>query len=201
MEILIYISLGALAALIGMILYTDDFKPPVRPATSFNNNPEKRTEELIGHDAYVKMIERVDKLIADHKEDGCTIINITSGSNDRDAMHELHHLLPGEPLEMSKYLEDGMECIGVYSRGMRVGSLMLKDAADYLETARNHDVTGIYVARQDCYEDYSHLDLGIIVYFRTVPTSGCKMIFSDLKAHMTGLHHSQDSPGINFFQN
>lgn len=155
--------------LLALLLGIDDIqiKKPVK-VTDYKDVLDRHTEQLIGHDAYVAMIDRVDRVLARHRNDGCLCLSLTSTATDDDAVDELHHVLPGEPLELSRYIDNGMECIGVYSRGMMIGSLMLEDADLFLRTTLSRTITGIYVARQDCYEDYSRLDLGIVVYYKAV---------------------------------
>lgn len=169
MDALIYIGIGASVILLALLLGIDDIqiKKPVK-VTDYKDVLDRHTEQLIGHDAYVAMIDRVDRVLARHRDDGCLCLSLTSTVSDDDAVNELHHVLPGEPLELSRYIDNGMECIGVYSRGMMIGSLMLEDADLFLRTTHSRTITGIYVARQDCYEDYSRLDLGIVVYYKAV---------------------------------
>ncbi len=169
MDALIYIGIGASVILLALLLGIDDIqiKKPVK-VTDYKDVLDRHTEQLIGHDAYVAMIDRVDRVLARHRNDGCLCLSLTSTVTDDDAVDELHHVLPGEPLELSRYIDNGMECIGVYSRGMMIGSLMLEDADLFLRTTLSRTITGIYVARQDCYEDYSRLDLGIVVYYKAV---------------------------------
>lgn len=169
MDALIYIGIGASVILLALLLGIDDIqiKKPVK-VTDYKDVLDRHTEQLIGHDAYVAMIDRVDRVLARHRDDGCLCLSLTSTVSDDDAVDELHHVLPGEPLELSRYIDNGMECIGVYSRGMMIGSLMLEDADLFLRTTLSRTITGIYVARQDCYEDYSRLDLGIVVYYKAV---------------------------------
>lgn len=181
MDALIYIGIGACAILLALLLGIDDIKlKKTVKVKDYKDVLDRHTEELIGHDAYVAMLDRVDRVLARHRNDGCLCLNLTSTVSDNEGAKELHHVLPGEPLELSRYIDGGMECVGVYSRGLKIGSLMLEDAALFLHTAGSRAITGIYVARQDCYEDYSRLDLGIVVYYKAVENTR-RLAINDIK--------------------
>lgn len=201
MDALIYIGIGASVVLLALLLGIDDIKL-TRPAkvTDYNEVLDRHTEELIGHEAYVAMLDRVDRILDRHRNDACVSINLTSTVSDEDAVDELHHVLPGEPLEMSRYTDGGMECVGVYSRGLKIGSLMLDDAEMYIDTANSNSITGIYVARQDCYGDYSRLDLGIIVYYKVVENAR-RLAINDIKNYFLKIPASSRTAEMDIAQN
>lgn len=106
MDALIYIGIGASVILLALLLDTDDIKL-TKPGkvTDYKEVLDRNTEELIGHEAYVAMLDRVDRILDRHRNDACLSINLTSAVSDEDAADELHHVLPGEPLEMSRYTD------------------------------------------------------------------------------------------------
>lgn len=122
------------------------------------------TRRLIGEEAYREMNRRVESLLGKHKADECISVNLTCGPDNEQEAAELHHLLPGEPVNLSRCSSGGMDCIDVYSRGFRIGRLVLKDADDAIEVMNKSSVTGAYVAEQNCYGESSEIALRIVIF-------------------------------------
>ncbi|MCM1291130.1 MAG: hypothetical protein NC201_02740 [Prevotella sp.] len=131
------------------------------------SNIDQNTQEILGHSAYVTMTERVAEIMRRHSKDRCIAVSLTSGVADGKGADELHHLLPGDPLYIKPAQDDGIDAVGVYSGGYKIGDLLLLDAEAVLEVLRTSTITGTYVCEQNCYEYYDKVALKIILFFTT----------------------------------
>lgn len=122
------------------------------------------TRSLIGDEAYEEMTRRVDTLLSIHRCDESVAVCLTSGPDNRPEADELHHLLPGEPVKLTRNDENGVECVDVYSRGFRIGRLMLADAEIAIEVMRDSMITGVYVAEQNCYGDCEDIAMRLVIF-------------------------------------
>lgn len=134
------------------------------PAAPAEYCPDAYTRSLIGDDTYDRMVKTVDNIWKKHKTDQCISVAITAGPNSREAEQELHHLLPGQQLQLHRLVQSSMDCVDVYSNGYRVGRLLLGDAESVIRIMKTSSITGAYVAEQNCFGDCSHLSLRIIVF-------------------------------------
>lgn len=129
-----------------------------------NDASDTYTQKLIGEKQYQEMVKTVDRIRDKHRADQCVVVSITAGPNTKSASRELHHLLPGQTLNLQKVSLSGMDCVDVYSNGQRVGRLMLGDADIVIKLMKSSSLTGVYVAEQNCYGDNNLLSLRIIVF-------------------------------------
>lgn len=139
------------------------------------------TRQVLGESAYATMTERVAEIMRRHAKDRCIAVSLTSGASEGNGADELHHLLPGDPVWLKPSEEDGLDTVGVYSGGYKVGELMLLDADAALEVLRNGTVTGSYVCEQNCYEYYEKVSLKLIIFFQAAPeTSPAPVVEQEL---------------------
>lgn len=124
------------------------------------------TRQVLGESAYATMTDRVAEIMRRHAMDRCIAVSLTSGVREGNGADELHHLLPGDPVWLKPSEEAGLDTVGVYSGGYKVGELMLLDADAALEVLRNGTVTGSYVCEQNCYEYYEKVSLKLIIFFQ-----------------------------------
>lgn len=211
MEILIYTGVPLLIVLTGIVLLHDPRMTPGRgrytrscarqAEYNYDDCPDQLTIDLIGEASYREMVNRVESVMMKHDPDSCVTFDLTTSNNSNtEAVNELHDILPGMPLELTGYMEADIPCVGVYSQGIRIGSLMLESASAFLELARKYPITGTYVARQDCYKEYNRLDLGIIVYYHRI-TDRPGHALSMIRNYLISLKPKSDSHTIDIFQN
>lgn len=143
------------------MIYFLDVYPDRLPDES---EADYKTRKLIGTEAYTDMLHRVAAVLRSHLKDRYVKVTLTSGADSPEGENELHHLLPGDPLHLSRYAEDGAEYFDVYSRGFRVGRLMFDEAEAVSEIFRASVITGVYVAEQNSYGPCPTFDLTIAVF-------------------------------------
>lgn len=110
-----------------------------------------RTIELIGKEEYSKMTARIEDVIDRHRGQNCTTVSLTCGPDTFDGAHELHRLLPGQPLNLVSCSAGGVDTIDVYFNGARIGRLALADEEKVRDILNGSRMTGAYVAEQNCY--------------------------------------------------
>ena len=122
------------------------------------------TIDLIGEEEFQRMTERVNLILRRHGHQPCIRLNLTCGPDTPAGADELHHILPGMPLQLTLCSEGGVDWIDVYFNGPRIGRLALMESMILRDAMRSNYVRGAYVAEQNCFgiED-SHL-LSIIVF-------------------------------------
>lgn len=144
--------------------------------TSLHDNIDEETRQVLGESAYMTMTERVAEIMRRHSSDRCIAVSLTSGAAAGKGADELHHLLPGDPLWLKPSDNEGINSVGVYSGGYKVGDLMLLDADAALEVLKEHNVTGSYVCEQNCYEYYDKVSLRIIIFFEDARQGAAKPV-------------------------
>ena len=135
------------------------------PSATMVSTAESATRALIGDEIFETMKVTVSNLLEHHKADKSLTISLTSGCESRQAARVLHSLLPGDELCLRRNVECGLELVDVYAAGFRIGRLVLGDAERAFNIMRRSEVTGVYVAEQNCYGECSGVDMKIILFF------------------------------------
>ncbi|MDE7181273.1 MAG: hypothetical protein K2N88_08775 [Muribaculaceae bacterium] len=125
----------------------------------------RKTIELIGFDAYIDMKERIEAIGKRHGSERSQIISLTCGPDTFDGAHELHRLLPGQPVKLVNCRVDGVEMIDVFYNGSRVGRLAFNDAVAVTKIMADNRITGAYVAEQNCYGCISSHQMDLILFY------------------------------------
>lgn len=128
------------------------------------SDAERQTRRLIGNEAYDNMTKVVDGILKHHRFDRSVTVMLTSGPENSEAAAELHRLLPGDSLCLRRTTDKGLDMINVYSKGLRIGRLMLGDADAVSAVMDSAVLTGCYVAEQNSYGDCDTSSVGIIVF-------------------------------------
>lgn len=131
------------------------------------NLPEedRKTIDLIGEKAYRDMNRRIDEIMQRHAAQRSLTLSLTCGPDNAYCARELHHLLPGEELNLLLCSEGGVEWVDAYHNGARIGRLTLIDSQEIRNRMNSHHVTGVYVAEQNCYEIEESYDLRLIMFY------------------------------------
>lgn len=148
-----------------------------------DDNPDQKTIDLIGEEAYKAMTERIDKILRIHSHEPCITLNLTCGPDTREGSTELHTILPGTPLQLNMCKEGGVETVDIYNNGSRIGRLALLEAMTIKEIMKKNTIRAAYVAEQNCYGIEDSLQMAIIVFYepktKTKPTF--TQAFTDFK--------------------
>ncbi len=132
---------------------------------------EKATRELIGDNKYEEMASHVSHLLKKHAGESFRTVMLTAGSIERNALHILHSLLPGDAVRLQNNTRHGIPDVGVYAGEERIGRLLLDDATEALDVLTNSKVTGSYVAEQNSYGDASEkIAVKLIIFFTSLDT-------------------------------
>lgn len=157
--------------LIGLLYFDNPVHKKVKSDTSSSRNSrispeEQATRELIGDRKYDEMKYHVSKLLNKHADDSFKTVMLTAGSIDRNALHILHSLLPGDTVRLQDNTRYGIPDVGVYVGEERIGRLLLDDATDALDAMTGHFVTGSYVAEQNSFGDESeNISVKLIIFY------------------------------------
>ncbi|MCM1377712.1 MAG: hypothetical protein NC097_02575 [Clostridium sp.] len=189
---------------------------PAQQAAAIMSDEESATRALIGDDLYSRMSQNVDEVIARHADDRCRSFPLSSGPDSSRGWKQLHKLLPGDPLWLKKEMDDGIECINVYSEGFLIGRLALT-ASDFVgEILDSRCLTGVYVAEQNCYGNSDIVALRVIIFYRqnvSVPDSrmpllkgllslpGLSIKPDSARASMIKVSNTSDFGSYTIFQN
>lgn len=160
---------------------------PLLHARALMTDDEARTRNLIGDESYEIMTQNVDNVLASHSSDRCQSIALSTGPDSNRGQAVLHTLLPGDPLSLKIAGADGVDYVDVYSDDCMVGRLMLTAAEKAIELLETKDVTGVYVAEQNCYGDSDTVSLRLIIFYH--PRSRRPAAESPLRA-------SQSNPAL-----
>ncbi|MBD5205892.1 MAG: hypothetical protein HDS84_05910 [Bacteroidales bacterium] len=124
-----------------------------------------RTIQLIGHKAYKEMTNRINNIVKRHRFQNSMTVSLTCGPDTFDGAHELHRLLPGEPLKLIMCRTSGVDTIDAYFNGVRIGRLALTEAYTISEVMKTNRIVGAYVAEQNCYGCLNSHQMNIIIFF------------------------------------
>lgn len=164
---------------------------------------EAATRQLIGDEAYEKMVARVDEVIRRHQRDNCISVALTSGPDNEKGWKELNRILPGDPVWLKKSSHDGVDCVDVFSGGFRIGRLMLTAAGKVFDVLDNAIVTGSYVAEQNSWGDSNVVAMRIIIFHR--PARENETVFDPLaegiKAALYSVELKDGDRTLTFTQN
>lgn len=138
----------------------------IEPVSTSDADKEiMRTIELIGHKAYEEMTDRINKIMHRHGSQNSATVSLTCGPDTLDGAHELHRLLPGQPLKLVNCRAEGVDTIDVYFNGVRIGRLALDEADTILSIMRDNSITAAYVAEQNCFGRIGSHQMDIIVFY------------------------------------
>lgn len=156
-----------------------------------NGNPDKSEEDpeirhtidLIGKGAYKEMTERIERIMKEHSGHKNCRLSLTCGPDTFDGAHELHSLLPGQPVKLLHCRAEGVETIDVYYNGVRIGRLALNEARHLLSLLEHNSIIAAYVAEQNCYRKIGSHQMDIIVFYkqREKEKKDYHKIYSDIK--------------------
>lgn len=132
---------------------------------SLTRNPNQRTVDLIGKDAYSRMTQRINTVLQMHKRHKSITLTLTCGPDSRSGAEELHSILPGEKVEVNMTTEAGVEWTDVYSRGVRIGRFGLLADGLLRQISSANAIKGAYVAEQNCYGIENSCQLSVIFFF------------------------------------
>lgn len=127
---------------------------------------EAFTRRLIGDEAFELMRRRVASLLRIHSADRSTSLWLSGCPGDSTGWRELHSLLPGMPVRLEDVSHDGISAVAVYSREVRVGTLLMTEAEKALRLTGSAHLTGAYVAEQNSYGPCDDMSLKIVVFYR-----------------------------------
>ncbi|MDE5876047.1 MAG: hypothetical protein K2H47_00850 [Muribaculaceae bacterium] len=139
-------------------------KAGIQPVDRPISETERQTRQLIGNEAYDRMTSVVDNILRRHSRDCSVTVRLTAGPDSAEAAKEFHRLLPGDPLTLRRASENDCDFINVYSRGLRIGRLMLGDAEVVSHVLASTVLTGCYVCEQRSYGDCDSMMMGIVVF-------------------------------------
>lgn len=145
-------------------------KAGIQPVDRPVNETEYQTRQLIGNEAYDRMTSVVDSILRRHRLDCSVTVRLTAGPDSAEAAKEFHRLLPGDPLTLHRASENGCDFINVYSRGLRIGRLMLCDADVVSHVLASTVLTGCYVCEQKSYGNCDSMLMGIVVFHSDAET-------------------------------
>lgn len=126
---------------------------------------ETFTRRLIGDDAFEHMRARIASLLRIHRSDRSTSLWLSGCPGDNTGWQELHALLPGMPVTLEDVSHDGISAVAVYSRDVRVGTLLMNEAEKALRLTEKAHLTGAYVAEQNSYGPCDDMSLKIVLFY------------------------------------
>lgn len=162
--ILLAVTIITVALIDGIHLFKLN-RPTADKDTDSLTQKLESTRHLLGDEKYERMSKNVDEILHKHRNDMCASLNLTSGTDSKEASLELHSLLPGDPIQLRIRTDETVAGIDVYSNGYRVGTLLLEDAEKGERLILENRVKGVYVSEQNCYDDPSILSLKLIVFY------------------------------------
>lgn len=124
-----------------------------------------RTIELIGEAAYNEMTRRIDTIASRHADQMNVTVGLTCGPDTFDGAHELHRLLPGQPVKLVACRAEGVDTIDVYFNGVRIGRLALNEANDINSLLKHNKIAGAYVAEQNCFGKIGSHQMDLIIFY------------------------------------
>lgn len=146
--------------------FKNDDRVIIDPVSTTEADKEiMRTIDLIGHKAYVEMTERINRIMHRHGSQNSATVSLTCGPDTLDGAHELHRLLPGQPLKLVSCRAEGVDTIDIYFNGVRIGRLALEEAETILTIMRENSITAAYVAEQNCFGRIGSHQMDIIVFY------------------------------------
>ena len=152
----------------------------VQPVDHPVSETERQTRQLIGNEAYDRMTNIVDGILRHHRLDRSVSVRLTAGPDSEEAAKEFHRLLPGDPLTLRRASENDCEFINVYSRGLRIGRLMLGEAEVVSHVLASTVMTGCYVCEQQSYGDCDSMIMGIVVFHSDAETYKARQVATDM---------------------
>ena len=154
---------------------------PAEPAedSAPSDTLNETTRETLGERACIYMTENVAAIMRRHSRDKCVAIPLTSGATAGAAADILHHLLPGDPLELRPGSDEDICSVDVFSGQHCVGSLYLGDAEEAMAVITGFDLKGAYVCEQNSYDYYDRVSLRIILFYGDKETGECPETIDD----------------------
>lgn len=128
--------------------------------------------KILGPLEYQAMKERISDVMRSHQTHEFVTMSVKASEIGHDASEVLHHLLPGERVELSGLWEDSPE-VTVYAKGRSVGKLSRYSGRAVREIMEKAILKGMYVWRQNCYGECNDTDLDVVLFYtkrNSVPT-------------------------------
>lgn len=159
--------LAAAGILAGIIMYMRRGRrvDNAKSGGTRTSEDESLTRRLIGDEAFERMRTRIASLLRRHSADRSTSLWLSGCPGDSTGWEELHALLPGMPVTLENVSHDGISAVAVYSRDVRVGTLLMNEAEKAIQLTDNAQVTGAYVAEQNSYGVCDDMSLKIVLFY------------------------------------